>query len=190
MTILSTVNEELKNWWLFLVKGLVFLVTGIYIFCQPLAGYASLSILFSIIILISGFSQLFFASMNSKMKGWGWTLTSGIIDIVIGAYLLSNPLVTMATLPLFLGFWLVFRAFYLIGISFELKSYGISSWGLVLFGGILLLLTALYIIDNPVAGVASIIAITGTGFFIGGIVEIVLAFKIRKIGHKVGSILK
>jgi uncharacterized membrane protein HdeD (DUF308 family) len=190
MTLLSTINAELKNWWLFLVKGLVFLAAGIYIFSQPLAGYVSLSILFSMVILVSGFSQIFFASMNSGMKGWGWTLISGIIDVVIGLYLLSYPLVTMATLPLFLGFWLVFRSFFLMGISFELKSYGISSWGLVLIGGILLMLVALYIIYNPAAGVASIIAISGTAFFIGGIFEVMLAFKIRQISHKVDSFSK
>jgi uncharacterized membrane protein HdeD (DUF308 family) len=190
MTILSTIKTELKNWWLFLVKGLAFLIAGIYIFCQPASGYISLSILFSMVILISGFTQIFFASMNSGMKGWGWTLTSGVIDVVIGIYLLSYPLVTMATLPLFLGFWLVFRAFYLMGISFELKSYGISSWGLLLLGGILLLPVALYIIYNPLAGVASIIVISGTAFLIGGIFEIMLAFKFREVSNKVDSFSK
>jgi uncharacterized membrane protein HdeD (DUF308 family) len=190
MSLLSTINTQLKNWWLFLLKGLVFLAAGIYIFSQPLAGYVSLSILFSIVILASGFSQIFFASMNSGMKGWGWTLVSGIIDVVIGTYLLSYPLVTMATLPLFLGFWLVFRSFFLMGISFELKSYGIAAWGWVLAGGVLLLLAALYIINNPVAGVASIVAISATAFIIGGIMEIMLAFKIKEVGHAVGALVK
>ena len=187
MTILQTINSDIKNWWLFIIKGLVFLAAGIYVFCSPLAGYATLSIFFSIVILVSGFSQVFFASANAQvLKGWGWTLVSGILDIVIGFYLISYPLITMATLPFILGFWLVFRSFYLMGISFELKSYKIESWGWLLTRSTLLLITALFIIYYPAAGVISIVAFTGTAFIIGGVLNFLLAFKFKKL-HKTFS---
>jgi uncharacterized membrane protein HdeD (DUF308 family) len=70
----------------------------------------------------------------------GWTLTSGIIDAAICFYPLLYPIVTMATLPFFIGFWLMFRAFFLMGISFNLSSLGASNWGWHLVGGILLLI--------------------------------------------------
>ena len=83
MTILETIQADIKNWWLFILKGLVFIGAGIYVFCSPLAGYIGLSVLFSIVIIISGISQIYFASVNSAMKGWGWSLISGILDLVI-----------------------------------------------------------------------------------------------------------
>src|SRR5476649_1728441 len=134
MTILETIQSDIKNWWLFILKGLVFIGAGIYVFCSPLASYIGLSVLFSMVIIISGIGQIFFASVNSTMKGWGWSLISGILDLIIGIYLFSYPLITMTTLPLFLGFWLLFRSFYLMGIAFELRSYGVSSWAGLLTG--------------------------------------------------------
>src|ERR1700753_267046 len=87
MTVLETIQSDIKNWWLFILKGLVFFGAGIYVFCSPLAGYLGLSVMFSVVIIISGISQIFFASVNSRMKGWGWTLTSGNLDLIIGFYL-------------------------------------------------------------------------------------------------------
>jgi len=179
MTILETIQSDIKNWWLFILKGLVFIGAGIYVFCSPLAGYLGLSVLFSIVIIISGIGQIYFASVNSTMKGWGWSLISGILDLVIGIYLFSYPLVTMATLPLFLGFWLLFRSFYLMGIAFDLKSYGVSNWTGLLVGSIILLITALLVMYFPAAGAAGIIAVSGIGLIIGGILNIMLALKFK-----------
>jgi uncharacterized membrane protein HdeD (DUF308 family) len=179
MTIVETIQSDIKNWWLFILKGLVFIGAGVYVFCSPLAGYIGLSVMFSIVIIISGVSQIYFASVNSSMKGWGWSLISGILDMIIGIYLFSYPLITMVTLPIFLGFWLMFRSFYLMGIAFDLKSYGITSWTGLFIGSILLLIAALLVMYFPAAGAAGIIAVTGIALVVGGILNIMLALKFR-----------
>ena len=124
------------------------------------------------------------------MKGWGWTLISGILDLVIGIYLFSYPLITMATLPLFLGFWLMFRSFYLMGIAFDLKSYGIKSWGGLLFGSVILLITALLVMYFPAAGAAGIIAVSGIALVAGGILNIMLALKFRDLKNIAAPFVK
>ncbi len=181
MAILETIQADIKNWWLFIIKGLVFIGAGIYVFCSPLAGYIGLSVLFSIVIIISGISQIYFASVNTAMRGWGWSLISGILDLIIGSYLFAYPLITMATLPIFLGFWLLFRSFYIMGISFDLKSYGITSWVGLLIGSILLLITALLVMYFPAAGAAGIIVASGMALIIGGVLNILLAFKFKDL---------
>jgi len=190
MTILETIQSDIKNWWLFIVKGIVFIGAGIYVFCSPLAGYIGLSVLFSIVIIISGISQIYFASVNSSMKGWGWTLISGILDLVIGIYLFSYPLITMATLPLFLGFWLMFRSFYLMGIAFDLKSYGITSWVGLLIGSILLLITSLLVMYFPAAGAAGIVVISGIALVVGGVLNIMLALKFKDLKNITAPFVK
>jgi uncharacterized membrane protein HdeD (DUF308 family) len=179
MPVLETIHSDIKNWWLFILKGLLFIGAGIYVFCSPLAGYIGLSVLFSIIIIFSGVSHIYFASVNSAMKGWGWSLVSGILDLIIGIYLFSYPLVTMATLPIFLGFWLLFRSFYLMGVAFDLRSYGVSSWSGLLIGSILLLITALLVMYFPAAGAAGLVVVSGIALVIGGILNIMLALKFK-----------
>jgi len=99
--------------------------------------------------------------------------------MIIGIYLFSYPLITMVTLPIFLGFWLMFRSFYLMGIAFDLKSYGITSWTGLFIGSILLLIAALLVMYFPAAGAAGIIAVTGIALVVGGILNIMLALKFR-----------
>jgi Short repeat of unknown function (DUF308) len=189
-TLLETVGNSIKNWWWFLVKGLLLIATGIAIFARPVAGYAGLSILFTIVIITSGIAQVIFATSNKVLlKGWGWTLVSGIIDIAIGIYLAMYPLVTMATLPYFVGFWLIFKSFYLMGASFDLSDLGLTGWGWLLFGGFLVLLAGFYIIYYPVAGALGIVAISGTAFILAGILYGILSFKLKDIKVAAKSLL-
>jgi hypothetical protein len=92
---------------------------------------------------IGFFETVFAISARKSLQGWGWTLASGLLDIVIGAYLLTYPAVTMAILPFVLGFWLLFRGFSAIGFSFDIKSYGDSNWGWFLFFAIGIIFFAL-----------------------------------------------
>ena len=189
-TVLETVGSSIKNWWWFLVKGLLLIAAGIAIFARPVAGYVGLSILFTVVIITSGIAQVVFATSNKDLlKGWGWTLVSGIIDIAIGIYLAMYPLVTMATLPYFVGFWLIFKSFYLMGASFDLNDLGLSGWGWLFFGGFLVLLAGFYIIYYPVAGALGIVAVSGTAFILAGILYSILSFKLKDIKVAAKSLL-
>ncbi len=189
-TLLENVGSSIKNWWWFLVKGLLLIAAGIAIFVRPVAGYAGLSILFTIVIITSGIAQVIFATSNKGiLKGWGWTLVSGILDIAIGIYLAMYPLLTMATLPFFVGFWLIFKSFYLMGTSFDLNDLGLSGWGYLFFGGFLVLLAGFYIIYYPVAGALGIVAVSGTAFILAGILYSILSFKLKDIKGAAKSLL-
>jgi uncharacterized membrane protein HdeD (DUF308 family) len=188
-TISSSIVASVKNWWWFIIKGLLLIAAGVAVLARPLEGYVGLSVLFSIVILSVGLSQIFFAVGNTRaLKGWGWTLVAGIIDVAIGFFLLIYPLVTMATLPFFVGFWLMFRAFFLMGISFDLNSMGIPNWGWILVGGILLLILSGMVLYYPAAGAVSIVAWSAAAFITAGVFNIALAFTLNSIKKDVKSL--
>jgi len=188
-TILGTLSTDIKNWWWFIVKGLLLIIAGIAIFSRPLEGYVGLSVLFSMVILGAGFAQIFFASSNRDViKGWGWTLASGILDVVIGIYLLTFPVVTMATLPFILGFWLIFRSFYLVGMAFDLKSWGVADWGWLLFGGIVSSILGFFVLYYPGAGAVSIIYVSGSAFVVAGVFNLYLSVKLKGVKDDVKSV--
>lgn len=181
-TAISTAIGSIKNWWWFIVKGILFIIAGVAVLSQPVEGYVGLSILFSVVILGIGISQLIFSISNRQsLPGWGWTLTSGIIDIAIGLYLVIFPLVTLATLPYFVGFWLLFRSFYIMGASFDLNSLKIPGWGWLFAGGLLLMILSSLILYYPLAGAVGIVSVSGAAFLMGGILSIMMAFKLRNI---------
>jgi uncharacterized membrane protein HdeD (DUF308 family) len=188
-TVLDNIRYDVKNWWWYLIIGLLFIAAGIVIFARPAEGYVGLSILFSLVMIGSGFSQVFFASSNSgELPGWGWILASGILDLALGTYLLIYPVVTMATLPYFVGFWLMIRSFYLMGASFNLKDFSVSGWGWVLVGGIVVLVLGALIVYYPAAGVVSIIAVSGSAFILAGILNIYIGFQLKDLKNDVRGI--
>ena len=187
--VLENLRYEVKNWWWYIINGLLFIATGIAIYARPAESYLGLSILFSLVMISTGFSQIFFSTANSSvLKGWGWILVSGILDLALGGFLLWYPGLTMVTLPYFVGFWLILRAFNLMGTSFDLKNLGANGWGWFLFGGILMLVLGFLIIYYPAAGVVSIIAISGSAFIVGGFLNLYLAFQLKDLKNKISDV--
>jgi uncharacterized membrane protein HdeD (DUF308 family) len=181
MTVVSTAIGAIKNWWWFIVKGILFIIAGVAVLSKPVEGYAGLSILFSVVILAIGISQLIFSFSNRQLlPGWGWTFVSGIIDIAIGLYLVMFPAITMATLPYFVGFWLLFRSFYIMGASFDLNSLQIPGWGWLFGGGLLLMILSSLILYYPLAGAVGIVSVSGAAFLMGGILSIAMGFKLKQ----------
>jgi uncharacterized membrane protein HdeD (DUF308 family) len=181
-SIFKEIKEAVQYWWLLLLTGLILVAVGIWVFASAAIAYLSLSILFGASILCIGFFETIFAiSARKSLEGWGWTLASGLLDIVIGAYLLAYPGVTMVMLPFILGFWLLFRGFSAIGFSFDMKSYGDLNWGWVLLFAIGIIIFAIMILAVPAFGVANIVAWTGLSFIFAGVFRIILSFRLKKL---------
>ena len=183
-TILETAKSSAKNWWLSLIVGVLFIIVGIWIFRTPVASYMSLSLLFSISIFISGIFGIIFAISNrNRMEGWGWYLAGGILDLVVGILFVSHPLMTMTIIPFYVGFWVLFRGVLGIGLSFQLKHFGVPNWGWLLLFGILTLLFSFLLLMNPAFAILSIVYMTGIAFIVMGVFRMILAFELRRI-HK------
>jgi uncharacterized membrane protein HdeD (DUF308 family) len=181
-TYSDAIRYEVKNWWWFLIIGALSVAAGVAIVSRPVEGYVGLSILFTWVMLGTGISQILFAlSVSDFMKGWGWTLASGIFDLALGTYLLIYPAVTMATLPFFVGFYLVFRAIYLIGTSIDLNFLGAPGWGWILAGGIGLLILGMLTLRFPAAGAAGIVGVSGSAFMLSGVFNMLLSFQLRSL---------
>ena len=185
-TVVNTIKNGIKNWWWFLIMGIMSLVAGAAIFAKPAESYITLSVLFSIIMASTGFSQIVFSiSERRYLKNWGWTLVSGILDFALGTYLMIYPAITMATLPFIVGFYLLFRAICLIGASIELSSIGIKGWGWLLTGGVVLLALGFLTLYFPAVGAIGIVACSGYAFIVSGIFSIVLAFQLKSFKARI-----
>ena len=145
---LKEIRTDNKNWWVLLLLGIIFIGMGAFVFANPLESYVTLAVFFAASMLVSGIFQFWFAIANKdEISGWGWQLALGIIEFFIGIILIFNMGLTIAILPFYVGFWLLFRSFALIGFSFELKSYKIMDT-IELFRNITILSTIHYTMDR------------------------------------------
>ena len=183
----KSVKSAIKNWWVSLIFGILYIALAIWIFLQPLEGYAAIALAFAIILFISGVMEIFFAVTNKdSLDGWGWYLTGGILDFIIGFILISYPELTMALLPFFFGFWLLFRGIMTIGTSFDLQAYNVKGWGWLLAFGIIAMIFSFWVLINPIIGGISVLILTGMALIFIGAFRISLSLYLRKL-HKNGK---
>ena len=181
-TFLKTIKKTVKHWYVPAIIGVLLIVFGIYIFTTPLETYGTLTMLFSLSFLFSGIAETFFSVQNRKIiEGWGWYLTGGIFNSVIGLMLLSRPEISAFTLPLVVGFTLMFRSIQGLGFSFELKNYGSLKWGNLAIASILGLVFSIILLFNPIFTGISLVVMTALSFIFSGITGIVLGFQLKKL---------
>lgn len=180
----ESLNGAVKNWWISLLVGILFVVAAIVLMFNPIEGYGVLAIAFAVFMFVTGIFEIIFSISNKNiLPGWGWYLAVGILDLVLGVFLIMYPAMSAAIIPYILAFWLMFRGFTVIGSSIELNQFGNRNWGWFLALGILSVLCAIGIIFFPLAGAFSVVYILAFSFLFLGIARIMLAFDLRSL-HK------
>ncbi len=181
-TLASAIGSSINNWWMFLLRAALLIILGIWMIANPGMGAAALAIYLGIMYMFTGIIQIVFSISNrKKLEDWGWYLLGGILDLVIGAYMLTHPGITVAVITILIGIMMAFLGGTLISKSLQLRNKDTEGWGYLLAFGILTVIAGLLILFNPFAGAATLITIIGISFLIGGVASIVLAMRLRKI---------
>ena len=189
--LLSKAVSTVKHWWLFLILGILLTLGGIWVAQTPLQSYLALAVLFIVLLLVNGISQIVFSISNKdNVQGWGWFLAGGILEFLMGVYLWANPGISAAMLPFVVGFWLLFRGITIIANSTDLKEKGAKGWGWLLTSGILMTIISFFMIMDPVFGAFNVIFLTAFAMIFMGISYTILSFKLKSIKSKAEDILE
>jgi uncharacterized membrane protein HdeD (DUF308 family) len=145
---LATLAVTILFGWLFLVSGVIGLVTtfwmrgapgfwwslasgalavlaGIWLLAQPIFGALSLTVVLIAFFLIEGVASIMFSiDHRRELSGqWGWMLVSGIVDLVLSAMLLAGlPSTAVWALGLLVGINMVFGGMALIAMALHARK--------------------------------------------------------------------
>jgi uncharacterized membrane protein HdeD (DUF308 family) len=179
---IESVKDTIKHWYLPLILGILFIIVGILAIITPQATYLSLALIFSMTFLFVGILEIVFSiSHRKQLDGWGWSLASGIFSTITGVLLIIYPQVSIITLPLFVGFVVLFHSIMSIAWSIELKKYKVSNWGWLLFAGILGAIFSFLLMLNPVIAGLTIAIWTGIALITIGIFHIHFSIELKKL---------
>lgn len=169
-----TIDRSLRHWWIFVLRGILFILLGAYLFASPASAYVALSFLFGLIILLAGVSELLHAYQDKGSANRGWHLFVGMVDLLLGVILLNHLAASMDVMRVVLGIYFLFR-----GISiFNFRGFARRpAW--ILAGAVIVLLFAVLVITDPVFGAATIIIWTGTAFIVTGILNVLLGLRMK-----------
>jgi len=169
-----SVDRSLRHWWVFLIRGILFILVGIYMICSPATSFVALGFLFGLIVFFTGIAELLHVTGHRNSTNRGWHLALGIIDIILGVVLMGHVAAAIAILRIVVGIWFLLRGISLISFS---RAVG-RSWVLVL-GGIVTAIFGLLIIFNAGFGAMTIILFTAIAFIITGIFNAWLGYKMK-----------
>lgn len=184
--LIETARRAVKNWWVSILIGVLALVVGVLCLTTPDSTLLALSMVFVVVFLLSGILEIVFALSNRDMQGWGWGLAGGILDLILGILLLTLPLpVITLVLIYFVGFWLLIRSIWGIGIASDLSRWKGSGWGWLLALAILGIIFSFLFFISPVFGGGMIVWFASFAFLFYGIFRIYLGIRLKSFKNDI-----
>jgi len=172
----TIVDRSLRHWWVFLIRGLLFILLGVYMIANPVGTYAALGFVFGLVILLAGIAELLHAYQDRGAANRGWHLVIGLIDVIIGIVLMAHLLASADVLRIIVGIWFVVKGISMFSFSGRLGR----SW-IITLGAIITLLLGILILFDPAFGAAAIVLWTAIAFIITGVFNCALAFRMKRI---------
>lgn len=164
----------MKNKVFAIILGVLSIVAGIFCLINPLAGSLASTLIAGWSFLILGAIQLFVAFRET---GWGsriWALLLGILGVLAGISLLSNPLEGVLTLTVILGV-----LFLVTGIMKFVAGFALPSGNLklmvIISGAISAILGLMILSDFPGSAVVTLGVLLGVELIADGIAVLGLA---------------
>jgi uncharacterized membrane protein HdeD (DUF308 family) len=146
LPVIATLAVALFLGWLFLLSGIVGLVTtflmrnapgfwwsllsavlaiaaGIVLLAWPVSGAVSLTLVLIVFFVIEGVASIMLALEHRDSGRWGWLLASGIVDLILaGLILIGLPGTAAWALGLLVGINMMFGGASLIAMALHARS--------------------------------------------------------------------
>jgi len=169
-----------RSWWVLLLYGLVALVFGAVAILQPLAAATALAWAIGVMAIVEGVISLVALVGGNSGVSRGWLAVYALASLVFGVLAVINPLATASVLVLLLAVWLIVAGIHRIVFAVRVRRHIQGEWLLILSGVLAIVLGAL-LVANPLAGVAVTTLWIGIGSLIYGVLQVVVAFRLRRL---------
>lgn len=178
-----------SKWWLFLLRGLAAVVVGVVAFVQPDAALIALVLVLGFYAFVAG--ALVFAAAFTGVAGdrWWALLLEGILGMAVAFVIWFWPLTSAMAFVYFVAAWFVVSGFLQILTGIRLREFIDNDW-LYILGGIISIAFGVWVFRSPSQGTVATAFLFGIYFLFYGIVQVVLAFRLRSLQGAVTKVAK
>jgi uncharacterized membrane protein HdeD (DUF308 family) len=167
------------HWKFFLAEGVVMLALGLLAIAVPEIASLAIAILIGWLFFIGGIFRALSVVRHRGMPGFGWSLLTAVLAIVLGLVLLLRPIAGVLTLTIALVAFFIIEGVAAILLAVEHRKH-LPSWGWVLLSGLVDLLLAFLIWDGwPSSAGWAIGLLVGINMVFVGVSLIMTAFAAR-----------
>lgn len=172
-----------RNWWLLLLRGLVAIVFALLTWAQPGVSLAALVLVFGIYVLADGLLGVWSAIAKRRDNRHWWVLLLwGLVGIVVGVMTFVMPGITGLVLLMYIAAWAVITGVLQIVAAIRLRKEIKGEW-LMILSGLVSVAFGVLLFLQPGAGALAVAWIIAAYAFIFGVLMVLLAFKVRKLGR-------
>ena len=173
-----------RKWWVVLLQGILLVILSIYIFQNPVEVLAGISLWFGLLVLAAGLLGIIAWLAADKPEREGVSLFWSILTAAFGLLMLLHLLVTMKTLTVIFGLWMLVTGLLLVQSGWSLRSKNSFGWIMVI-AGVLSAVAAVMMIFNVGTGAVGISTLFGLQVLLTGIVLVLLAFAKKVVANRV-----
>lgn len=185
----AIVSSLTRNWWAFVLRGVLALVIAVLAWLVPGGAVFALTIVFGAFAFADGIFGLVSAVRNMRRgEAWGWLAVSGVVGILTGVVVLVAPLVATLVLTVFLwssiAFWSIasgiLELFAAIRLRKEIKGeiwLGLGGLASLILGGLIVWM----LLTRPVESLLALGWMLGLYAAIFGVAMLILGFRLRKL---------
>ncbi len=176
-----------RNWWAFVLRGLVAVMFGVLTFVLPAATMLSLVWLFAAYAVADGILAIVAAVRAAKKhQAWGLLTLEGIVDIAAGVTALALPGLTVVVFVTLVAFWALLTGGLMLAASFHVDADH-GRWWMVL-GATASILFGVALIIAPLMGALVLTWWIGAYALLFGTAMMVLAFRLRAKFHHLAHV--
>lgn len=172
-----------KMWWLIALRGLLGILVGLVAIIWPGLTFLVFILVAGIYILIEGIVNTIVGLCSiGKNNHWGVLLLEGLLGILVGWILFTQPSFITFTTGLFIqivGIWLVLSGLLRILLSFFIMKT-IKNEFFMILSGLLSLIVGGILFAQPVTGLVALIWIVGFFAIFTGILFIAFSMKLKE----------
>ncbi|MBF6167186.1 HdeD family acid-resistance protein [Streptomyces gardneri] len=184
MTTNSVVEGPLQSlarraWQTILLTGVMAVILGVLILVWPDITLQAAGIIFGVYLVITGVLQL--VAAFGAPTGTGMRILSfiiGVLSIIVGVFCFRDELASLLLLGLWIGIGWLFRGVALLVAA--ISEPGMPGRWWQVFFGLVTAIAGVVLIVWPVRSVATLAMVAGVWLIILGIMEIIVAFGVRK----------
>jgi uncharacterized membrane protein HdeD (DUF308 family) len=165
-----------SRWWILLLEGIAAIIIGILLFTDTEQTVFTLVLFLGIWWFIGGIIDLIMLFFDRRK--WGWRLVSGILGIIAGLVIIRHPMWAAVLVPATLA-WILGFVGIIIGVMALIQAFQGAGWGAGILGVISIVLGIILLGANIGVAVGTIIYAAAIWAIIGGIIAVVMAFRVR-----------
>jgi uncharacterized membrane protein HdeD (DUF308 family) len=177
--MVSDVPEIGKNWWLFVLLGVICLITGVLAIVWPGLTLLTLGIFAGIYLMITAIMEIIDAIVGEP-GGRALSAILGIISLIAGLIFLRRPGESLLAIVIVAGIFLVAEG--VIRVVRAFGAIGNRWWGVA--AGVVDVAVGIIILSWPGIGLVTLAVFFAATMVVRGALAIVLGFKLRSLSRQ------